>query len=65
MRQMVMYIAMRKVPGASYQTVAEALGRDRSTIIHGVRSIEKKLYTEDGTELKRDMQIICDTIGRE
>lgn len=64
MRQMAMYIAMMKVPGVSYRIVAEALDRDRSTIVYGVRSMEKKLYTEDESELKRDMQIICDTIEK-
>lgn len=64
MRQMAMYIAMEKVPEASCKTVAEAFGRDRSTIIHGIRSMEKKLCTEDETELKKDMQIICDSIEK-
>ena len=60
MRQMVMYISMKKIPGATYKMVAEALDRDHSTIINGIRSMEKKLDTEEGTEIKKDMQIICD-----
>lgn len=64
MRQMAMYIAMKKVPEATYKTVGEVLGRDRSTIIYGVRSMERRLYIENETELKRDMQIICETIEK-
>ena len=59
-RQLAMYIS-RKYSSKSLQEIAEPFGKSHATILHGVKTITKRLDVED--ELKSTLQEILTELG--
>ena len=59
-RQLAMYIS-RKYSAKSLQEIAEPFGKSHATILHGVKTITKRLDVED--ELKSTLQEILTELG--
>ncbi len=61
-RQVAIYVA-RDVTGASLADLARAFGRDHSTVLHSIRTIDKRL--EAGNEIHRAVEAVHIRLGME